>query len=121
MHNTFEYININEMNKIDECYANGNGNNRKIRPTTYKTFLKVKSLDKVCKLILFVFNRMVYPYYIFFSVDTFQFQNNKASKQGLFVIEWIPNTLPISKYGEMIIKLKFGHMKNDKICYKKLN
>lgn len=32
------------------------------------------------------------------------------------MIEWIPNTLPISKYGEMRIKLQFGHMKNDKIC-----
>lgn len=47
MHNTFEYINANEMDKTDESFAGANGNNRKIRPTTYKTFLKVKSLDKV--------------------------------------------------------------------------
>lgn len=42
--NTFEYISLSEMNKFDEDIAL-DCNNRKIRPTIYKTFLKVKSLE----------------------------------------------------------------------------
>lgn len=42
--NTFEYISFSEMNKLDEDIAL-DCNNRKIRPTIYKTFLKVKSLE----------------------------------------------------------------------------
>lgn len=52
---TFEYINVSEIDKTDECYANGTGNNRKIRPTTYKTFLKVKNSEKVAESILNIF------------------------------------------------------------------
>ncbi|XP_031633462.1 uncharacterized protein C2orf42 [Contarinia nasturtii] len=86
--NTFEYIPANDLiNSDDEAV---DANNRKIRPTTYKTFLKMKNADSNCQA-------------------TFQ---HKANKQGLFVIEWIPNTLPISKYGEMRIQLQYGHMKN---------
>ncbi|XP_055324128.1 uncharacterized protein C2orf42 homolog isoform X2 [Sitodiplosis mosellana] len=86
--NTFEYIPASELiNSEDEVFDN----NRKIRPTVYKTFLKMKSVDKNAKF------------------------QCKSSKQGLFIIEWIPNALPISKYGEMRIKLQYGHMKNDTV------
>lgn len=48
--NTFEHVNINNLHHVEEMAAI-EGHNRKIRPTIYKTFLKVKSLDsdtKVC-------------------------------------------------------------------------
>lgn len=116
-HNTYEYINLNEMDKADESYANAGGNNRKIRPTTYKTFLKVKNIDNVSEIYC-TSPSVILRFRTNLSLFLHQFQNNKASKQGLFAIEWIPNTLPISKHGEMRIKFKFGHMKNDKIYYK---
>lgn len=36
-----------------------------------------------------------------------------ASRPGQFVIKWIPNMLPLSKYGGMRMKLQYGHIKND--------
>lgn len=42
--NTFEHININDLKQYDEDVTL-ESNNRKIRPTIYKTFLKVKSLE----------------------------------------------------------------------------
>lgn len=41
-----------------------------------------------------------------------------SDKFGLFVIEWIPNVLPKSKFGEMRIILQFGHMKNNQVYIK---
>ena len=36
-----------------------------------------------------------------------------------FLIEWIPDILPISKIGELRIRFEFGHIKNDPPRYRK--
>lgn len=64
-------------------------NYRKIKPTEYKTFLNIKKCADSRRIKL-------------------------SDSRGLFVIEWIPNVLPKSKYGEMIIKFEYGHLKNNK-------
>lgn len=33
-----------------------------------------------------------------------------------FLIEWIPDILPISKIGELRIRFEFGHVKNETNC-----
>lgn len=43
------------------------------------------------------------------------FQAKAAQRTGLFIIEWIPNVLPKSNYGEMRIKFQFGHMTNNRV------
>lgn len=50
--NTFQHVHANEVNYLNESAA-FDGNNRKIRPTIYKTFLRVKSLDNDSKVCTF--------------------------------------------------------------------
>lgn len=46
--NTFEHIPINELNNSED--EADDGYNRKIRPTVYKTFLKMKDGEKNTKV-----------------------------------------------------------------------
>lgn len=48
--NTFEYMPTNSLNISDDEASDGY--NRKIRPTLYKTFLKVKCVEKQSKVCI---------------------------------------------------------------------
>lgn len=43
--NTFEYISARDLSSLEDDRMAINSNNRRIRPTIYKTFLKLKGFE----------------------------------------------------------------------------
>ena len=71
-----------------------NGLYRKIKPTKFSTFLKLRSTNN---------------------------NNSCGDDVDVFQIEWIPNVLRKSAHGEMRISFKFGHKRNDIVISKQSN
>lgn len=44
-HNTFEYLSASDLSSLEDESMAADGNNRRIRPTIYKTFLKLKGFE----------------------------------------------------------------------------
>lgn len=118
--NAYRRIEANEaFDLIEEKTLVGNNQLKRIRPNIYRTFLKVKNPDSIQKVdkianasrLNFLFLAKTFIFFLIY------FQG-RTIKQGLFNIEWIPNILPKSQYGELRIQIQFGHMKNDTVIVK---
>lgn len=85
---------------------------RKIRPTDYRTFLKIRVSPNGRKVSLHPFKssgvNIIKKIVVLLA---FQISNER---DGEFILEWIPFVLPKSKYGDLFIKFEYGHMRNGK-------
>lgn len=55
-------------------------------------------------------------FYLIYTFVLFTLLGNTSPNQvepTPFLIEWIPDILPISKIGELRIRFEFGHVKNE--------
>ena len=73
----------------------------KIKAHELKTFLKVSNVSRACHIFL-IFYMCV------------QVGQTSPDQKDLtpFIIEWIPDILPLMKIGELRIKFEYGHQRN---------